>query len=36
VPKVGDRTPKSEARTWRFALGRNGGEWVIDGVQVQR
>jgi hypothetical protein len=36
VPKVGDRTPKSEARTWRFALGRDGGEWVIDGVEVQR
>ena len=36
VPKVGDRSPKSEPRTWRFALGRNDGEWVIDGVQVQR
>jgi hypothetical protein len=36
VPKVGDRSPKSEPRTWRFALGRDDGEWVIDGVQVQR
>jgi hypothetical protein len=36
VPKVGDRSPKSEPRTWRFALGRDGGEWVIDRVQVQR
>jgi hypothetical protein len=36
VPKVGDRSPKSEQRTWRFALGRDGDEWVIDRVQVQR
>lgn len=36
VPKVGDRSPKSEPRTWRFALGRDDGAWVIDGVQVQR
>ena len=36
VPKVGDRSPKSEPRTWRFALGRDDGQWVIDGVQVQR
>ena len=36
VPKVGDRSPKSEPRTWRFALGRDQGQWVIDGVQVQR
>jgi hypothetical protein len=36
VPKVGDRSPKSEPRTWRFALGRDAGAWVIDGVQVQR
>ena len=25
VPKVGDRSPKSEPRTWRFALGRDDG-----------
>jgi hypothetical protein len=36
VPKVGDRSPRSEQRTWRFALGRDGDEWVIDRVQVQR
>jgi hypothetical protein len=36
VPKVGDRSAKSEPRTWRFALGRDQGEWVIDRVQVQR
>jgi hypothetical protein len=36
APKVGDRSPRSEARTWRFALGRNGGDWVIDSVEVQR
>jgi len=36
VPKVGDRSPKSEPRTWRFAMGRDQGEWVIDRVQVQR
>ena len=36
VPKVGDRSPKSEARTWRFALGHDAGEWVIDRVEVQR
>jgi hypothetical protein len=36
VPKVGDRRPRSEARTWRFALGRDGSEWVIDKVQVQQ
>jgi hypothetical protein len=36
VPKVGDRSPRSEQRTWRFALGRDGDDWVIDRVQVQR
>ena len=36
VPKVGDRSPKSEPRTWRFSLGRDNGEWIIDTVQVQR
>jgi hypothetical protein len=33
VPKVGDRTPRAEARTWRFALTRDGTEWVIDQVR---
>jgi hypothetical protein len=36
VPKVGDRSPKSEPRTWKFALGRDEDGWVIDRVQVQR
>jgi hypothetical protein len=33
VPKVGDRTPRAEARTWRFALTREGNDWVIDQVR---
>ena len=33
VPKVGDRTPRAEARTWRFALTREGDDWVIDQVR---
>jgi hypothetical protein len=33
VPKVGDRSPREEARTWRFALTREGDEWVIEQVR---
>jgi hypothetical protein len=33
VPKVGDRRPRAEERTWRFALTREGDEWVIEQVR---
>lgn len=36
VPRVGDRSPRSEARTWQFALARDGNDWLIERVQVNR
>jgi hypothetical protein len=36
VPRVGDQTPRSEARTWQFALNRDGNDWLIERVQVKR
>jgi hypothetical protein len=36
VPRVGDRSPRSEARTWQFALARAGNDWLIERVQVKR
>jgi hypothetical protein len=35
VPKVGSRTPKDEARRWRFSLRKAGGEWLIDQVDAR-
>jgi hypothetical protein len=36
VPRVGDRSPRAEARTWQFALARDGTDWLIERVQVKR
>ena len=36
LPRVGDQTPRSEARTWQFALNRDGNDWLIERVQVKR
>jgi hypothetical protein len=37
VPRVGDRSPRAENRTWRFTLARRGDEaWVIEGVEARR
>jgi hypothetical protein len=36
IPRVGDRSPRSEARTWQFALARDGNDWLIERVQVKR
>ena len=35
VPKVGNRTPRDEARRWRFNLRRASDGWVIDRVVAQ-
>jgi hypothetical protein len=35
VPKVGSRTPRDEARRWRFNLHRTADGWVIDQVVVR-
>lgn len=35
VPKVGSRTPRDEARRWRFNLRRTADGWVIDQVVVR-
>jgi len=33
--KVGNKTMRVEARRWRFALRRDGSEWLIDRVEVR-
>jgi hypothetical protein len=35
VPKVGNRTPKDEARRWLFSLRKTGGGWLIDRVDAR-
>jgi hypothetical protein len=35
VPKVGSRTPKDEARQWRFSLRKSGDGWLIDRVEAR-
>jgi hypothetical protein len=35
TPKVGNKAMRVEARRWRFALRRDGGEWLIQGVDVR-
>jgi hypothetical protein len=35
VPKVGNRTPKDEARRWRFSLRKASGAWLIDSVEAR-
>lgn len=36
VGKVGSREPRTESRTWRFELKRNGDAWTIEGVDARR
>jgi hypothetical protein len=36
VAKVGSRERRSEARTWTFALHRDGDAWRIDNADVRR
>jgi hypothetical protein len=36
APKVGNREPRTEERTWRFELRRQGEAWTIAGVDVRR
>jgi hypothetical protein len=33
VPKVGDKTPRTQSRQWTFRLVRAGNRWIIDSVQ---
>lgn len=35
VPAVGSRTPKDEARRWRFTLLKASGGWQIDSVEAR-
>jgi hypothetical protein len=35
VPKVGNKTPRDEARGWRFNLRRTYDGWIIDQVVVR-
>jgi hypothetical protein len=35
VPAVGSRTPKDEARRWRFSLRKASGGWQIDSVEAR-
>lgn len=35
VPSVGSRTPKVDARQWRFNLGRTAGRWTIVSVDAR-
>ncbi len=35
VPKVGSRSPRDEARRWRFNLRRTAGGWLIDRVDAR-
>jgi hypothetical protein len=33
VPKVGNKTPRTQSRLWSFRLVRAGNRWIIDSVQ---
>jgi hypothetical protein len=33
VPKVGNKTPRTQSRQWSFQLVRAGSRWIIDSVQ---
>jgi hypothetical protein len=35
IPKVGSRTPRAEARRWRFILRRTGDGWVIQQIEAR-
>ena len=36
VVKVGDRAPRTEPRTWRFELRRDGEAWKIESAETRR
>ena len=36
VGKVGDRAPRTEPRTWRFELRRDGEAWKIENAETRR
>jgi hypothetical protein len=36
VGKVGSSTPRSEPRTWRFELKREGDTWKIEHAEARR
>lgn len=36
APKVGKREPRTEPRTWRFELHRDGDAWTIENVDMRR
>ncbi|HXE80632.1 MAG TPA: hypothetical protein VNK41_07785 [Vicinamibacterales bacterium] len=36
VPRVGDRDPRRERRTWRFELARSGDDWIITRAEARR
>jgi len=35
VPKVGNKTPRTQPRQWSFRLVRAGNRWIIDSVQTR-
>jgi hypothetical protein len=35
VPKVGNKTPRREPRTWTFEMRKANQQWTIDKVNVQ-
>jgi hypothetical protein len=35
VPKVGSRTPRAEARRWRFVLRKASDGWLIDRIDTR-
>jgi hypothetical protein len=36
VPKIGNRQPRTEARTWNFTLHKAGDDWKIDSARAER
>lgn len=36
VPKVGSHEPRTEPRTWTFALRKNGPDWKIETARAER
>jgi len=36
VPKIGNRQPRTEARTWNFTLHKAGDDWTIDSARAER
>ena len=36
VPKIGSREPRTEPRSWTFALRKNGADWKIESARAER